>query len=59
VSIQVKAEALGHKFFVDEFSRVIARDKKGGEIESQTVEALLLLAILQRLPVGKGAGNAE
>lgn len=53
MSIEIKAKELGHLFFVDKFSHVIARDKQGGELRTQSVEALLLLAILKSLQSGK------
>lgn len=37
-------------FSIDSFGWVVSRDKRGGTLKSQSVEAQLLYAILQRLP---------
>lgn len=37
-------------FTIDNYGWVVSRDKNGGTLKSQSVEAQLLYAILQRLP---------
>lgn len=37
-------------FSIDNFGWVVSRDERGGTLKSQSVEAQLLFAILQRLP---------